>query len=216
MGAALWQLNTVQLRAALFDAGGLHEEELARARGGGDRRRAGDVLSALGRRARAQGKLEEARALLGEALTAYRDIEQKWLVVETLYALGELALAEHDPSAATLAREGLAIAQELNAEQEVFRGLIQCARVAAEHGAAKRAVQLMGATEVFVETSRLQTATQNIADLDRKAEEMRAMFAPVAAVCRRVLGEEMFAAAHKAGRALAVDAAVALALTETP
>ena len=203
------------------------------------------ALVALGQAVGQSGDQERARSLLEEGLALARSLSHTFLVVFTLENLAGLALLRGDPAAATALvgealplqrtightwgapyslsvqaeisrregnleaalshyREAMAIAEERG--DRVFIGglLTAIGSIGAFCGEAERSVRLLGAAEKLRET------VGSWSHLSGRAGDLDARKA-----ARDALGEERFAAAWLAGRALpwhrAINEAVALA-----
>jgi tetratricopeptide (TPR) repeat protein len=182
------------------------EECLALAREIGEPWHLSHALLLLAILARERDDYPQALRLFDENLTLARQAGDKWLVAQTL---GQLAIAvqyagQPDQSTA-LHIEQITLGQELKANVLIAWGLEGVAAVAAGEGQAERAAHLLGAAEALFEAlSAGLPPTQRVVH-DRTAEAARA-----------ALGEEAFAAAWAAGRAMSLDEAVRVALEHKP
>jgi predicted ATPase/class 3 adenylate cyclase len=183
-------------------AAALYEESLALMRKLGDTWGIATSLDNLGGVAEAQGDYPRAVALHEESLALFRDLGDTWGIAFSLGTLGNAAYAQGDyPRAATLYEESLALKRELGATGGIACALEGFALLAGALGYSRRAVQLWAAAE----------ALRGAIGAPRDQHE-QAQYGPAEAVQREALGEEAFAAAWAQGRALPLEAAVALAL----
>jgi hypothetical protein len=97
--------------------------------------------------------------------------------------------------------EALVLSRDIGARELITDILENLARLAVMHGRAPRAARLSGATEALREALNVPLAPDQRADHTRAVQAMRA-----------ALGEAAFAAAWVEGRALPLEAAIALAL----
>ena len=197
-------------------AAALLGESLALRRELGDERGAVGALYALGMLAHFQGEPARAVALVEEGLALARRLG---LGAEHfafgLIRLGFLAYLQGQPDRAEgLARQALALrrdrAQAVGTPTGLPTGLPVClallAGVASAQGRAGRAARLFGAAERGAESLHQQVVLRQYGDdYDRAVATARAR-----------LGEDAFAAAWAAGRAMALEDAVAYALADAP
>ena len=108
---------------------------------------------------------------------------------------GEVAEAE------ALQREALALYQELGDQRGCARGLEELASTAGVAGQGERAARLLGAAAAVRETIGAPQPPQEQTDVEQAV-----------AAARAALGEEAWAAAYAAGRALSLEQAIAEAL----
>jgi hypothetical protein len=146
--------------------------------------------------------LEEAKALLEEALTINRAIGSRWGEAISLHHLGELAMArgEHTIAHAMLAGS-LTIRRELH-DPDIDLSLEAFGRLAVSRGQSVRAVHLFGAAAARREAMEWTAPSHPAAD-ERSL-----------ATLRTALGEQSFATAWAAGRALSLGEAIAYALKD--
>jgi ATP/maltotriose-dependent transcriptional regulator MalT len=167
----------------------------------------GDValtLSYLGETALLQGDVARATALSEEALTLARRAGQLQAEVYTLCILGQLAQRRGDlPTALALLRQGLARSRELADPRRIANTLEYLVNVVAAAGQGEQAARLLGTA----------TAVREAIGVPRPSVE-RAMTEQEVAEARRALGEEAWAAAFAAGRAMTLEEAIAEALGE--
>ena len=189
-------------RATLF-----FEEALDAGHDVGDRMGITRSLGNLGRVARIQGDFAQASAWLEESLRLSRDIGDRWGAALALGNLGRVALAQRDHQrAAALFEESLVLSQSLTGRgRRVAYALHYLGVVAGELGQLERASRLVGVAAV------LQGAgARNVSPPDRAERECQ-----VASV-RRALGDERFAEAWDAGRAMSLEQAIEYALAAPP
>ena len=166
------------------------------------------VLGNLGEVARHRGDLETAEARYEEALNIQRRTGWGQNAAYNLLNLGLLSRQrENATGACQRYKEVLALAHSLEDRETVAYALAGLAGVAGEGGDFQRAARLLGAAEALLEKigAALEHSERELADADTVA-------------ARRALGEQRFAVAFKAGRALTWEAAVAeaLATVESP
>jgi ATP/maltotriose-dependent transcriptional regulator MalT len=160
-------------------------------------------LISLGEAACCAGDDDEAAALFEEALALSRELGSKPHIAWALHNLGRLALRRGDDGrAAACFGESLRLAQAAGQPQRVAAALAGMAGVLAARSEATRAARLAGAAQAQYEALRLA-----LHPADRRDHAQRA------AAVQQALGEEAFAAAQAAGRAMPLDEAVADALT---
>ncbi|MGH2369353.1 MAG: ATP-binding protein, partial [Chloroflexota bacterium] len=150
-----------------------------------------------------QSDLPRAAALYEEALRLWRGSGYKQGLAQALGGLASLAYRQGDAArAATLWRESLALWWGLGRRVVVVPCLESLASAAAAQGQAERAARLFGMAETLGETI----------GAPRRSPEGIRRHQRGAAAARAILGEEAFAAAWEAGRALPLEQAVAYAL----
>jgi predicted ATPase/DNA-binding SARP family transcriptional activator len=227
-----------QARVSFEGALAIHRED-------GDRRSLASDLNCLGLFLVGQGENDEARSLLKEALGIARDLQHMGEVAVALSGLGMLALRADDlaaaqalleealllnctlgrpgyeatnlnqlgtlalqradlPSARTLFAQALEIHRETGQRIEAAISVRLFARLAMLQGEIERAARLFGAAETLREAGRVV-----LPPVDRAEHE-----ASVDAA-RTALGEEAFAAAWAAGRALSMEQAITDALGQS-
>ena len=179
----------------------LVEESLADYRVLGDHQGMADDLLTLGLATQGQGDLVQADALFGEALAHAREVGYK---VGEAAALHRLGLAAHDrgdaQQALLLLGESLRIVKETGDVEEMAGVLDGMARVVALTSP-ERAARFCGMAAALRETRGTARPPAEQAPHERA----------VAAI-QRTLGEQGFAAASAAGRALPLEHAIAEAL----
>jgi hypothetical protein len=183
----------------------LYEEGLAIARGIADQERDPGMLNTLANTAVNWGNDNLARSLFEEVLAVARAIEQKRYIAHSLHELGNLSARQGDPAAAQrLLRESLAIWSELRDKYYGSFSLEGLAFLAVTQGQSERAARLFGALEAHRETVSVPPVAAERAEYHRSVADARS-----------ALGEEAFAAAWAAGRALTLEQAIRVALEES-
>jgi predicted ATPase/DNA-binding SARP family transcriptional activator len=150
-----------------------------------------------------RGETTQAAALLESSLDAFRELGNKDNLSFALGSLGDLARRQGDYArAADLRKDSLRLAWEIGSKVETCYALEHLALIASANGAPERAATLWGTTEVLRESLNRSLAPSYAAE-----------YGPAVAGARAQLGEERFAAAWAAGRALPIEEAIELALT---
>jgi non-specific serine/threonine protein kinase len=208
VGVALSTLGEVAWgRGDLERATAYLEEGVARLRSAGEPAMAAIYLTSVGAIALDRGDLEQASACCEESLALARRAGADFAAGIALRYLGEVVRRRGDLAGAeALGREGLLVWQRLGAPAGLAVALENLALTAAAAGKgaqAERAAHLLGAA---VALSEAVGAPQVL----RAREEMERTVAPA----RAALGEERWAAAVAAGRALPLEQAIAEALGE--
>jgi predicted ATPase/DNA-binding CsgD family transcriptional regulator len=158
----------------------------------------------LGLIAMRQRDRARAEAHLRDGLTLFEMVKDDWGTALCLGGLGNVALDAHDvEGAADLLSKSLDLFLRWDDTWGLATLLPASARLAAEVGEPDRAVSLYGAA----------AALHEAIGAPLKAP-FRRLYEETLAGCRAALGEEGFAAAWVAGRALAPDEAVALARSQ--
>jgi tetratricopeptide (TPR) repeat protein len=184
----------------------LSEEELAIARQSGDQGYIRWGLCQLGRLADLEGDYEGARPLLEESLQMHRQLGQHADTAWPIEGLAAVARSQGDyEEARALYRESLGIFRPAGEQRGIAAVLEGLAGIAAADDRAERAARLFGAAEALRAAIATPLAPGERADYDRYV-----------AATHAALGQEAFAAAWEAGRALSLDEAGALALGGTP
>jgi ATP/maltotriose-dependent transcriptional regulator MalT len=180
------------------------EESLALAREAGSVGDVALILSHLGDVALHQGDVARATALSEEALTLSRRAGELQAEVNTLCTLGQLARQGGDLATAfALQRQGLALARERADPRCVADTLEYLVNVVGAAGHGEQAARLLGAA----------TALREAIGAPGPSVE-RAMTEQAVVEARGALGEEAWAAAFAAGRAMTLEEAIAEALGE--
>jgi non-specific serine/threonine protein kinase len=181
-----------------------YEESLALMREVGDRRGGAVALHNLGGVAIREGDLARAAAHYEEALALLREVGDREGVAACLLNLGEVARRRGEVArAAELQREALALSWAVGDRRQCAEGLEQLANTAGVAGHGGRAARLLGAASALRETLGSPQPPPERADTERDV-----------ATARADIGEERWAAAFAAGRALALEGAIAEALGE--
>lgn len=180
----------------------LLEEGLALARASGDEGTIARTLLLLGDVRLRQGAREQAAPLLRESLRLYQRLEDGWSQARALSALGELARlqGEREQAMAHL-QSSLMLYGELDSKAEIPYALEALALAAADQGQFEPAARLWGAANA------LRRDTQA-----RLRPSYKADYAPTKERARAALGETAFAQAQAQGRAMTLDAVLALAM----
>jgi tetratricopeptide (TPR) repeat protein len=200
-GAPVMRLGTLLFEQGSYATARLYlEQSLTIYEEIGDKVRRGGVLTRLGHVAIKQGNEMEAEELLTKALTLIRETGHLLNQVTPLDALGRLAQRQGDYAhARRLHEESLALSIEMDNLLRIALTLKAFACLAARQGQAQMAVSLFGATEVYPPPSET-TFDSNQPFHDQLLD-----------MARTQLGEDAFAAAWAAGKAMTLDEAVALA-----
>lgn len=160
-------------------------------------------LYARAQAARALGKAEQAVELAREGLAVSRVSRDPWEIRHWVILLGHLELHNDPQSAATLLREGLAISQQMRDRQGTADGIESLGWASAACGESDRAARLLGAAAAVRDSIGLQLLS--IWDVDHDRAQ---------AMARKLLGDGAFEAASAAGRTLALEDAIAFALSD--
>jgi predicted ATPase len=150
------------------------------------------------------GEIDRARELHREVIPAARKLGMVQLEAQSLGALGEYAAVEGNAAEATpLLTESLRIFREAGDPYAIGASLCRCARVLAGADHADEAAQVLARAEaVYLEDIGRPTLEPWIGAMNDGTREL----------IRARLDDDAYAAATERGRALTVDAAVALAL----
>jgi non-specific serine/threonine protein kinase len=184
------------------------EASLAVARAAGDAWAVSLSLGRLGLVALRQGDLARAGRLAEEAVALRRQIGERYLLASSLDLVGQVAMAEgHNAEARAALRESLHLRRDQGDRAGIADTLESIAALAATEKQRERAVQLAGAAARIREEIGTQQYPMKRAMLDR-------WLVPV----RQALGTETTTLAWEAGRDMAVEQALdlALAATEAP
>jgi len=177
-------------------------ELLAQWRQLGDQSAYANVLNGLGEMARAHGEYGRAAIYYAESLALWQDVGVRSEVAIVRCNQGLLAHNQGDEGlAAALLAESLVLVRK-NADQG---GIPWCLEglgwVAMAQGQAERAARLLGAARAWFHLTDVLSNPGDWAESDRNV-----------AAARAKLGEEAFAAAWEAGRAMTLEQAIAEAL----
>jgi tetratricopeptide (TPR) repeat protein len=202
VGQTLCCLGIVaQQDGRLDQAEHLYEESFSVWRGLGDRKYT-HALNNLGWVAVRRGDPAAARARFEAALKVQQEWGDRWVIPWTLVGLGVAAAeASDDARSRTLLAEGIRRGHEMWARNVVAAGIEGIADLAVGKGHVERAARLYGAAAI------LDESIPQPPDAPTSRGKRSAV--------RSVLGEEAFAAAYAAGRAMTLEQAVAYALEET-
>jgi predicted ATPase/transcriptional regulator with XRE-family HTH domain len=180
------------------------EEKLALWREVGDRTGIAASLTEWGALAQQEGDHAQAHALFQEALTLWQDLGDTTGVAAALAHLGDLAAVQDDHErAAALYREGLNLLRGSADRATTAACLEGLAAVAMAAGRWDRAARLFGASTTLRTGAFVLYVWDERATRDRQVD-----------VVRTALGEEPFARAWEAGKALSPEQAIAAALED--
>jgi len=194
------------VRGELDRASAFHEEALMLSRRAGEHSATRDALAGLGMVAVLRGDLNLAGARFDVVLAFQRDVGDKEGIVGSLWDLGEVALRRNDLDAAeALAREALVRARALHFTMAMLAGVEQVGRIAAARGLAPQAVRLLAAAQALSDARSVAFMVPYYTPRQHEAAR---------AAIRLALGDEAYAAADAAGRALSLEEAIAEALGE--
>jgi predicted ATPase/transcriptional regulator with XRE-family HTH domain len=156
-------------------------------------------LSMLGDVAMGQGNLAEATTLGEEALAIWRERGDDWGVAWALVQLGKVARAQGQAAlAVTLLRQSLAHDTNLGDKEIAARAISELAAIATDRGRFSLAARLHGHAAALREAIGAPRAPAERARYDRMVTATRAG-----------LGDQAFASAWEAGRALSPEQSVA-------
>jgi predicted ATPase/DNA-binding XRE family transcriptional regulator len=197
LGDVAWDQGDITRADLLF------QEVLASSRAAGLQETSGWALWNLGKIACARADYTQAASLLEESLALFQSVSSRGGAAWVLFELGRVARAQGDAALAQrIFEERLIDAGKGNphvAFPDLFEGL---AGVVAQRQPA-RAARLFGAAEALRETAGTPLPPVNRADYARDV-----------AAARAHIGEDAFAAAWAAGRALSLERAIADVLDE--
>jgi len=194
------------VRGELDRASAFQEEALVLSHRAGEHSVTRDALSNLGMIALLRGDLNLARARFEEALAIRRDVGDEEGIVGSLWDTGEVALQRNDLDAAeALACEALVHARALHYTMAMLAGVEQVGRVAAARGQLPQAVRLLAAARALSDARSVPFTVPSYTLRQHEAAR---------AATRLALGDEAYAAADAAGRALSLEEAIAEALGE--
>jgi non-specific serine/threonine protein kinase len=201
LGQSAWDEGDLERATAYL------EESVARLRAVGEVNMAASFLTLVGLIAVDRGDLERAQACCEESLAFARRIGADHPQGSALACLARVARRRGDLAGAeTLGREELLIWQRLGTPFHIAGGLEGLARTAAAAGEgarAERAACLLGAAAALRERVAVSPSPRDRVNIERATTAARV-----------TLGEKRWAAAFAAGRALAVEKAIAEALGE--
>jgi predicted ATPase/DNA-binding SARP family transcriptional activator len=189
----------------LARARALFEEALEISRETGQVHRTIDYLADLAAIARCERAFETARSLYEESLVVWREQGRTERPFHMLVGLGDLSWESGDLAAAhAFYQEALTLRRRTPHKECLAECLEGLAGVAAGQGREERAARLLGAAEALRDAGGAVILPHR-----------RPAFERLLADVRTALGEEAFAAAWAAGRALSLEEAIALALEES-
>ncbi len=161
------------------------------------------ALAGLAIAATEQGDYPEAQALLEESLSTFRRLGNPLGLAYTLYHLGNVAFHQSDHAGArTRSEESLTLFREMEDHLGAAIVLESMARLAHRQDHVRRNARLSGAACALRET-----VGSSLSPKEQKKTDERVFSA------REALGEEAFAEAWNAGRAMTCKQAVEYALT---
>jgi predicted ATPase/class 3 adenylate cyclase/DNA-binding CsgD family transcriptional regulator len=217
---ALHRLGVLTYEQGEQDAGKtLLQESLTVCRRLGDKRMIAYCLLALGDQATIVGEYDAAKDFLEESLSLFQAIGDKRGIAIPLNNLGNIALSQEQyESARAYYQESLRISQDIGNKQHIahtLSGLAGVVAVIRQEVVAtpqptlavlpanfyERAAQLLGA---------IATLLQEIGGVLEPME--RRLYDQTVTTARLALGEEAFTSAWKAGQAMMLEQAIALAL----
>jgi len=167
------------------------------------------VAQQLGVLARDRGDDDQARALYEESLALFRELGDTWGIGLLLNNLARVARDREDwEQTAALCAESLALFRDLGDKQGVAWVLSNLAIVAQRRGAWEWAARLHGAAEALREA----VGAIGSAALSLSPSE-RARYEAAVATTRTRLGDQAFAVAMAAGRAMAPNQLAEAALS---
>jgi predicted ATPase/transcriptional regulator with XRE-family HTH domain len=207
IAASLNNLGNVAMSQGDHDAARrLHQESLALKRGVGDQQGIATSLNNLARIAIEQCDYPTARALFTESLALHDAIGNKRGAALALNNLGEVARREGNYQASCgLYKECLVIRQGLGDKQGIAECVAGLAEVARAQQQMAQAAQLLSATAAL------------LAAIGGCLEPVeRAIYDGSVLAVQSALGEENFASAWSAGRAMTLEQVIAFALALPP
>ncbi|MGD9892504.1 MAG: tetratricopeptide repeat protein [Dehalococcoidia bacterium] len=179
-------------------AGALCAEGLALRRGLGDRSAIAYSLWNLALAARSRGDIAAARASIEESLELRRALGDRHGIAWSLHALGMVAEDQGEHATARACwEESVALSRELVSTLGITNCLVGLARIAGTPAQSARAARLLGAAAA------LREAIGYVIPPSERAEHEAGM-----AAVRATLGEDAFAAAWSAGRAMSLEEAI--------
>jgi tetratricopeptide (TPR) repeat protein len=180
-------------------------EMLAQWRQLGDKGGCAEILNQLGELTRYQGEYGHAAIYYAESLALWQELGDRggWIAL-VRNNQGWLAHIQGDEDlACALLAESLALAHQIADQNVIAWCLAGLGLVAIAQGRAERAARLLGAAKAPFDATGSLTDPFDRAEFDRSTAAARAQ-----------LGEEAFAAAWAAGRAMTLEQAIEEALGE--
>jgi uncharacterized protein HemY len=164
------------------------------------------MTDSLGELALSEGDYPRARSLFEESLALCREMNNRRRIAYELRNLGHVARFEQDfTSARAYYVESLTHYRDLDAKPGIANLLDAFARLATAQNRMERAARLFGAADAL-----RVSINASVPPLERKDHEEGVVAA------RDALGEEAFAAAWAAGKAMALEQAIAYARDHPP
>jgi tetratricopeptide (TPR) repeat protein len=205
LGLALMHVGLVASRSGDYrQARSFYEESIVHLRPFGPTWAIGVPLHNLGHILMHEGDLDTARALFEESLPLHGLLGENGNVVTARIILAQVLLIQGEVGRATaLAAQAMTLMRALRWHHGTARSLDICAAFANAHARSEVAASLLGAAEA------VRTATGEAVVPVHAPMRERAL-----AEARRTLGDDGFATAWTEGRALSLDAALALALEQ--
>jgi len=196
--------NLVSEQGLFAEGRQFYEESLALSRELGDQEGTATVLLNMGISHLLQDDAAAAEPLLREALEIQRAIEETWGIGHSLLYLGRVRQSRgaYD-EARQLYAEGLRLQQALEDKPLIAMSFEAIADLAQTLGGAGRAARLLGAAAQLRETMGAPLPLTTRSQHNRMLDSLRDR-----------LGDDVFAHAMAAGRALTLDQAIAFALEE--
>ncbi len=180
------------------------ERGLERARRAGDRWLTSSALVNLGDVAREQMDYERAATLYAEGLAIERDLGDREGSAMSLHNMGYIALHQRDYArAATLFKESMQFHQEQGRKSGIIECVAGLGSVAAARGQSERAARLFGASDALFAAIQATMYPSDKSEYDRSV-----------AAARIQIGEAAFNAAWAEGRAMTLEQAIQLALSD--
>jgi predicted ATPase/class 3 adenylate cyclase/DNA-binding XRE family transcriptional regulator len=206
LSLALYGLGAVARRDDPTTARPLIEECVVLLRDVGNRVYEVGALDMLGAIARSDHDQARAGKLYAECLAVSRELNNKAKIGAALLGLGDVAQDQGKyEQAVAWYQESLALLLHVGVKERIAWCLMGLGGVTGALNKPERSARLLSAAETLLATRNLSVSVwpDVHADYDRHVAAVRAQ-----------LGEEAFTAAWTAGRALSLDAVVALALEE--
>jgi predicted ATPase/DNA-binding XRE family transcriptional regulator len=204
---SLFRLGNVALNEGRYaDARQLHEQSLRLRRSVGDSGRIASSLLHLGEVARCCGDYEEAGRSYEAALELYRQLGGKDGIASSLHNLGHVRSRSGDyASAVDCFTRGLLLFVELGDKLSIIECVAGLAGVYAATGKPKIAARLLGASEAALESLNTGLDPADQIEFERNVD-----------LARSQVGPDLFASLWAEGRALEIDGATSLALSNSP
>jgi predicted ATPase/DNA-binding SARP family transcriptional activator len=202
LGLALTYLGAAAFDRGDYPAANQHfAEALPVLRESGDRWDLASALTWMGHGLCAQSDFQQATVLGEEALALYQAVGEKWGIAWVLQNLGSAACAQADyPRATQRFKASLTVWQELETPTGMLHVLAGLARVKLAQGQVIQVAQLFGAVEAQLKMIGAALFPLDRREYERNVAELQAQLDAVAV-----------AAAWKAGGALSLEQAIALA-----